>query len=197
MGAKFLNDRLVTTRRFTPEPTAAEEDQPVRRRAATVEGPPSGTTDAPKTPAKSEDDRVRAHSVAERSAELRRRHAEVVRDLSEAITTIERRQRAEASAGATFRQRLDTLTALDELVGGEMNAEALRRVGQEVHDGHVELMKFEAESAGPEEDPRPALLSLTFGQLTRMGLALTWPLILAVLLAAGIVILGFVATLGM
>jgi len=67
------------------------------------------------------------------------------------------------------------------------NAAALGQYRQAVEGARIELLKIEKSLTpmGPDVDTSsllPEISSLTFGQLTRIGFGLTWPLVAAVVL---------------
>jgi len=186
MTAKFLNERLVTTKRFAPR----QEDETERPASAAAEAAPAEVDKL----VRREEEEIRNESIADEAAELGRRRREVLDRLAEVAASIEQETDSLKARLEGFRQRQTALRELDEPAPGQTDPAALGRLRREVQEAHIELVKFDRERA-IEQDERSVLLSLTFGQLTRLGLGLTWPLLAGLLLAAAAIVVGVVAAL--
>jgi len=127
--------------------------------------------------------------------ELERLHGEITQRLRQAIAEQEKdRHRIHAHLEVLHRQ-LDSLDNLGTLPETDTGSEALRQWKRHVHNAHMELLKVERDQADAP-DQRHLLMSLTWGDLTRLGWGLTWPLIVALLLAAAIIVVGVFVALG-
>jgi hypothetical protein len=254
MARRFINDRLVTIKRFAP---GQHESPPGEKAAGPVtpepEAPPPVTSDVatgvpsapppaetsiavpaapaaaapmstptaappPATPPpppaavapvpapadlqhvlRREDEELRSGLREKELEEFRRRQREVGEQLTRAIQTLEHEQ-------SLTQARLELLQRLEgELAGLEADAakplagDQFRAARRAVDQAYLELLKLERDEL--EETPahdhaRFEIASLTFAQLTRIGLGLTWPLILALLLAAAIVAVALLSVFG-
>lgn len=176
---RFVNERLVTVRRFkpgTPEPAG-------------------GVTASGSLPSADlgqilhrEQTALDAGLQREHLDEFARRRAEVSHELETALLQAEQqRQGAEEDIQQLleWKLKLDPAQGLDPATAAPADLRGARRAVEEVH---LELLQCLRSPEGAEagSTPRPAaceLLSLSLGQMTRLGLGFTWPLIAAIVLA--------------
>ncbi len=182
MSRRFINERLITSRRFAPGTGRAAP-------SAAGNSPENAEAGGRRGPARRADlgEMMRAEA-----RELRRLHREL---LQQTVRLREEcRHEAEAAASRLRRveqaaARLEELPDIPEAPGND--AAALGPWRQTIEGVRVELLKVEQErlaSAPGQTSPSPVdLESLGFGQISRWGIAFTWPLAVAVLLAALII----------
>jgi len=173
MSGDFLDSRLVTAKRFSPGRRQPAESAPADEPAELQEL------------LRKEDDRTRAKVTERDAGETRRRRCEIIETL-EALTT---RLRTEAAAAA---ERVELFGALAEKLRGlpdELKPEDVADVKRAVEVARLEVATFARDRAA---DARPQagidLRSLRRGEWARIGLAITWPLIAAILLSAGAIV---------
>ena len=251
MARRFINDRLVTIKRFAPgqydvpvadkvqEPVPAELGvtpvaEPADRAAlaartlaapapvatasaapapvlASAPAPPplaTATATAGTVPAQSqdlqhvlrrEDEELRSGLREKELEEFRRRQREVREQLTRAIQTLEHEQSL-AQARLELLQRLESeLAGLQSDADRPRTSDEFRSARRAVDQAYLELLKLERDEL--EETPardhaRVDIASLTFAQLTRIGLGLTWPVIIALLLAAAVVAIALLSVFG-
>lgn len=195
MAARFLNDRLVTTPSFKPAGGSGREPDTQRTEptAGPEESPAAGGDTAPQKTAldallRAEEQRTRNEALAHDLAEAERRRDELVERLDETIADLEKETAALGEQMASLRQRREALAALRlDLDASGRDLGALRSAKQQLHHTHIELVKL---SRQRDRQPLGQAMfpSLSLGQLARVGLGLTWPVILALLAsAAGII----------
>ncbi len=135
-----------------------------------------------------EDDHLRAELMQEEVAEFRRRRQELRNQLHRDVSALEHGL-ADTEARLDFLKRLQrTLEQVQDTT--PLTATEFRQARQELEQIRLELLKLERdklEATPATSAPGLEIHSLTFGQLTRLGLGLTWPLVLALLLAAAAV----------
>jgi hypothetical protein len=194
MAPRFLNERLVTTPRFAPrEPASAEQNGPVQ---ATAPEPAAAPAERDvRELVRAEHTEIRRSAARKEAAELERLRGELTGRLQEAVARLQQEQQTVQSRLEVLQRQMQNLAGLTPLSNTETEVEALRQWKRQVHGAHMELLKVERNQAEPR-DERRLLMSLTFGDLTRLGLGLTWPLIAALLLAAAIVGVGVLVALG-
>ena len=179
--AKFVNDRLVTTRSFAPgsdEPAGAREGTEAPGPAPAPEPAPSGDVDEL---LRREEKAQQTEAIGEAARELARRRVELIRRTD------------------TLRERMTEDLAAVERVGRELSGvpgaipdsvplAELRQAKRTVDQAALELLKIETrEPEAPAQQVLHEICSLSFLQLTRLGLGLGWP-VAAALLAAGLVV---------
>ena len=191
MSIKFLSERLVTTSRFSP----SEQDDRVAASPTRENEDNQDSSNKIDDLLRVEQEQVKNKSVAEAFVEVQRRRKEVLRGVTEQIHAMENEQEELKSHLALLREKQTLLHGVDESAPETNDLAALRRIKQDVHETHMELLscrqKKEVEGAMPL-----AIDSLTVRQLTRVGLALTWPLMVALLAAASLILFGLMAILG-
>jgi hypothetical protein len=95
-----------------------------------------------------------------------------------------------------FKKRQEDIEALQFEDGQQVAPETLRQLRQQLHHAGIELAMLERDTrCNPEA--ATGLGHLSFGELTRIGLGILWPLIVGLLLAAGIVAAGLIAVFGL
>jgi hypothetical protein len=178
MAKNTLTSRLVTTRSFSPtEPrtaTAPERlaeqglDELVRR----------------------EEEELKRESIAQSWTEVCRRRGEVLIDIDRAIQVLEKRRTETDEMLRTLSHRRQAVAGIDVELPGEPSLDQLRRMKQDLHDAHVELTVFQRLDAGGSNRQRMYLADLGFGDLSRAGIGLFWPIIGGMLLAAVVLSVG-------
>jgi len=190
MSAKFLNERLVTTRRFGP---AEDSDRVPETTSA------SKKANAPKSIDGELDSLLQREATETRKAiqqetlsELLRHRKELVNQLAVAMTTM-------ATEQGQLAEQIDILAEVHGLLQQASSqpdtdpaAPSVKQLRQLVRTAHMELLGCEKKRI-LESSENPVILSLTFSQLTRLGIGLTWPLLLGLLLAATIVAVAIFA----
>ena len=191
MSARFLNERLVTTERFGPKekPLVLPDDRrPVETQAA---GPATDVQDL----IRAESEKLKQNAISADLAETYRRRDEVLSRLRDVLGALEREQEEIAGRLTLLQQKRDALESLRASDGARADLSTLRQLRQEVQGTHIELVKIERERAEDREEGF-RLLSLTFGQLTRLGIGLSWPVIVALLAAAAMIVAGLFLAFG-
>ena len=188
MGRDFLSARLVTSKRFQPttgEASASESD-------TTAPAEPESASANADQYRKLEEERIHHTALRHEATETIRRREELLVQLREALDRIEAEQHQLQSQGALFREKVDTLTQLPSPRPASPDLSVLRELRQEVHATHMELAKF-AQQAAPNPERAAVPANLSFRELSGIGFAMTWPLMLAVVLGGLLVALGVVA----
>lgn len=169
MARDFLNNRLVTAKGFGPGDKSPEKP------------------DELETILEKEDSHTRQQVTRRDVAETGRRKSEVERELNEIITTMEEERELAEEKLTRFAEVRAMLSALPDNV----DEKGLFEVKQAIRKAHMEMVKHHqdslAEEGAPAGSPAESWPTLSFGTLSKAGLALTWPLILAILIAAGII----------
>ena len=120
--------------------------------------------------------------------EVGRRQAEVLAQLDEAIELIVARCAKLEEEGRQFSARAQMLRELAIDTRDKPDASRMRKLGQEVHDAHVELIIHgQVGGRGSDVGERLSLRSFTFGELVRVGTAMGLPLAVAMCLSALII----------
>lgn len=193
MATRFLNERLVTTKRFAPGAAAAH----------VAAGAPPAEAGVPAEPG--EHERPREVLVRKECGDVARLYAEADRQLAEDAAALAREQdvvAARQEAVADRQQRLAAIPLPDEV--DPPPVEVVRAARQALLDLHRELKQARSEatpvvSPGAAHPPAAVwaavagLLHLPPSQVTqlaRLGLALTWPLAAAILLAGLLVMIA-------
>lgn len=187
MGRNFVNNRLVTVKRFAP---GHDEDSEPSAESADSVGEPLDEI------LKKEDHRTRQKVVARDTAETGRRREEIFRGLSEIVVNLEAERDLVREKLARFAELRKTIAALPEDVG----AERLGEIKRAVREAHLELVKHHRESLSGDSGRGGGggvdWVSLSMGQLTRIGFGLGWPVMVALLLAAALVAMAMAAVFG-
>lgn len=181
MAKGTLTSRLVTTRSFSPVES---------RDAATAERVARPAEQSLNELVRREEDELKRESIAQSWSEVRRRRGEVLIDLDRAIQALEKRRTEADEMLRTLSHRRQAVAAIDVEQPGEPSLDVLRRMKQDLHDAHVELTVFQRLDSAGSGDPRSQLADMGFADLSRIGLALFWPLIAGVLAAAVVLAVG-------
>jgi hypothetical protein len=141
-----------------------------------------------------EHSQIHEAAVHEDTAEWARRREELLRDLAEAIAEADaRRQHAEREFALLSQQR-DRLDSLPVPPAADASIAALRDLRQAVHTAHMELMRCRRTPSLDTAPPsQPPITSMGFVALARIGLALTWPVVVAVVLVAVVLAAAFLS----
>lgn len=188
MGARFLNERLLTTPTFGSDNApghSPEEEEPERKEEAAPAGqlPDSENAPAPDVYARREEKAVHRAAVEEERRELNRRRKELLVELKASTRDLEAeraRLTAQVEAIAEARQQLQGLSPL----GPNPATRELRTAKQTVQQAHLQLVKEARRESAPPSDPRVPINDLGFADLTRIGFAFSWPVIAAMILTA-------------
>jgi len=150
--------------------------------------------DSPEPFVRAENQALQLGAVAEDWRELIRRRAELRLALRTAVTEGEGEQKSLAASVQALR---DSLARMPEDESTPVpDAAAVRDLRQRLHEAGIQLALFERRR-GQGGQRESAWQSLAFGELCRLGFAFFLPLIVALLLAAGIVAVGLERALGM
>lgn len=186
MSKDLLSERLVTTPRFKP----GDE-----KRAA--EAPDSGgdATRSVEDLKLQEDRAVQSHAFQEDWQELHRRQTEILAAIEDACEAMAQQQTELETRIAQLRKRH---TEIQELLiddRREPSREDLRQLRRHLHHASIELTLLDRDvgrGAGGGID----LAHLTFGELSKIAVGLSWPIVLGLLVAAGAVVAGLMALFG-
>lgn len=186
MCAKYVSQRLLQSERLSGRKPAKKENA----RSSASRGGHGGGEAAAEQPAAIEPILDREHKAAREKAEGRnlievaRRRNEVEEKLNEFAADLERREQETHREIELCRELANKLRAMPVEVTRE-NVSEVRRL---VRQADLELLKRERDQTEAEPRARDhaaaTLPSLTFMQLTRLGLGMTWPLLLGILIAA-------------
>jgi hypothetical protein len=178
MAKNTLTSRLVTTRSFSPtEPRAA----------AAVERPAEQSLNELVS---REEQELKRESVSQSWVEVCRRRGEVLVDIDRAIQVLEKRRSETEEMMRTLSHRRQAVASIDVEQPADPSLDQLRRMKQDLHDAHVELTVFQRLDVGASKGPRLHLADLGFGDLSRAGIGLFWPIIAGMLLAAVVLSVG-------
>ncbi len=182
MPRNFLSNRLMTAKRFAP----AEAQLP--------SAPPATLAADLERLLKVEEQTTRAKVIERDTAETIRRRDEIHRDLATLVASLKNEQQAVAEKLARFgalEQRVAQLSALDD-------PGSVAEVKRAVREAHLEMVVHYRDGLAQEGAEAGAWnpASLSFGQLARLGLGLTWPLLLGLLLAALVVAIALATVFG-
>jgi hypothetical protein len=190
MTPKFLNDKLITSNRFAPG--KKEEGQDGSRENAHAR-----QKEELDRILRKEDRKTRETVVKRDLSETKRRKKEVANMLEEAIANVRHEAELLGKQSELFAQLRKELSQLSD---EEMAPEELRQIKQKIQTAHIELTKFVRNNNDAPVSPPGSgtsqhthLPSLSFAQLTRIGLGLTWPLIAVVILAVVVVVASLVS----
>ena len=182
MAAKFLNERLVTTRRFGPNEDGEPPAETPQASAPAQEPEPQLESLLRKEAAETQK-AVQYESLVE----LLRHQQELVTRLRDTVTDLEDERKTLTDHLEVFHQLQASLSKPGPQRDADPAAPSVKELRQLVYTAHMELLKFEKERSESTAGNSHELLSLTFGQLSRIGLALTWPILLGALAAAAII----------
>jgi hypothetical protein len=129
--------------------------------------------------------------------ETKRRKKEMADMLDDAVTSVQQEAELLGQQSKLFAELKEELSRLSD---EELVPEELRDIKQKIQAAHVELTKFVRSTADTSASPvrRGAgdtthLPSLSFAQLTRIGLGVTWPLIAVIILAVIVIVFSMVS----
>lgn len=187
MAKDTLTRRLVTTRSFAPGEPRVEAE------ASTAPAVPAAAVPAAELDdlVRREEHELKRQSIAQSWSEVRQRRREVMMDLDRAVQVLEKRQREVEDLRRTLTQRREAVAGMDVDRADVPELEVLRRMKQVLHDAHVELAVYQRLEARDADDRRVPLSDLGFGDLTRLGLGLFWPLVVAIVAGAVVLAVGF------
>lgn len=180
MSAKFLNQRLLQSKPFRENPGGGDDETPQAEKRRELES----VLDR-------EHNIVRSKAEEKSVAEIDRRRAEVADKLEEFTTDLKQRHEALEKELAFCRDLRNELRRHSQ----DVTPENLREMRSLVRQIDLELLKRQrevhsSEESRPSDTSVPDLSELNFATLTRIGLGLTWPLIMTLLVAA--LVLGVV-----
>lgn len=180
MAAKFLNDLLVSTGRFRPGKTG----QASCRDSREVEPMPPGDDAADRQDLdhllQKEERHARRDAERRQIAEAAKRRDELLRILEETAEHLHAQQQFLADRIAVIEDAGNELRQLPE----EIAVDDLSQARQRLRTAQMELTKLSRYVEGAAATRYPAEMDSSFKSLTKLGLALTWPLL--VLLALGV-----------
>ncbi len=188
---KFVNDKLVTSRRFAPGSGRVPEGENVKGRTLVSGIVPADQDDGTLAEAEKEkleklvrreEANTKAAVLEREIAETRKQRLEVLEMLRQAADNLEREAQLCHEQSAFFAALDKNLQSLPE----QFSEGELRTVKQAVRTGQIELAKFFQSqpllTAGHGSDASISAASgLGFWPLARLGVGLTWPLMLVVL----------------
>jgi hypothetical protein len=182
MSKDLLSERLVTTSRFKPGEDAQTPD------------PGRGTDDAAGNTGvedlkRREDHAVQHHAFQEDWQELHRRQMEILTAIDDACDAMAQQQTDLETRIGQLRKRHEQIEELRIDDQHQPSREELRQLRQNLHHAGIELTLLDRDvhrGGGSGID----LTHLTFGELSKIGLGLSWPIILGVLAAAGGLVAG-------
>ena len=185
MAKNTLTSRLVTTRSFSP--TEARPATLAERPVAAAERPAEQSLNELVS---REEEELKRESIAQSWTEVCRRRGEVLIDIDRAIQVLEKRRTETDEMLRTLSHRRQAVAGIDVERPGEPSLDQLRRMKQDLHDAHVELTVFQRLDTGGANSQRASWLDLGFGDLSRAGIGLFWPVIAGMLLAAVVLSVG-------
>lgn len=181
--AKFVNDRLVTTKSFAPgsdEPVGARSGAATPKPAPTAQAAPSGGVDEL---LRREEQAQQTEAIGEAARELSCRRAE----LNQRAEALRKRMTDDLAA---IEDALRELSGLPADIPDDLPLAELRQAKRTVDQAAIELLKIETrEPEAPAQQVLHEICSLSFLQLTKLGLGLGWP-VAAAFLAAGVIVAG-------
>ncbi len=170
--SKFLNDRLIL---------AAKRIKPISQPPTQA---PTCTADHDRFNdlVRREEEAVRLSAVREDTSESMRRMEELREDLALAVEDIERTERR---LGRHLHALKEVQNELLRCSGRSTpDPEGMRERRRILEAGRIELAKWDNERQAGAQPVQLWLQELRFWRLTGMGFALTWPLVLALLVLA-------------
>lgn len=168
MTAKFLNDQLIRSQRFGPGGAGAAK--------AENEGGTQAADGDLKPILKREDDHTRAQVYSRECQETERRRTEVIDQLDDRLHSLDKRRRQ-------LEQARDAVAALPE----KLAADQLRHAKRAVETAHLECVKEEQRDEEQRGRPGHQWQTMGFLKTAGIGLALTWPIVLALLVGAALI----------
>jgi hypothetical protein len=195
--AKFVNERLVTTNLFGLK--GAKQGEPgTEEKVEKTQAPQEVPADSANLDdiLRQEASHVRTQALRGDLRELARRRLEVVQIMRETLAEMELRRQELDERRQSLQHIQRQVEELPEIIA-ESDLESFRISRRIVEQAHLEVVrcaKTRAERAGAASSPE--LSGLGFGQLTRLGIALAWPLILAIFLAVLLLIGGLMLVFG-
>ncbi len=212
MSAKFISSNLLNSGRFSvggkddkgEDEPEREQGKNIRKHAKTTAAPAA----APEPVAESaepvqqarpephveelvarEEQNIRLTAVSERIADTARGRREVAEMLRETVSDI--KQRAETLD--SYRKMFESIAADIATLPPEIDQENLPAARRAIDNARLEIARFEKDvmnrhvSAGAKTTTTAAhdhLAEMPFLKLTKIGLAFTWPVALAIILSA-------------
>jgi len=171
--ARFLNERLVVTPRFSQGGETA----------AAAKADEQTSSDRATQLVRREEKAMQTEALRQDASELSRRKLEVMAQLGGALQRLEAEQEVLVLELEALRGARRDVSALGELEADGDGAR-VRRAARVLETAHLELVKAERRHAGDVADSGAGLVDLGFGELTRVGLAMSWPLILTLVALA-------------
>jgi hypothetical protein len=194
--AKFVNERLVTTDLFGLKSTKQGEpgaEEKVEKTQVPQDAPAaSANLDAI---LRQEASHVRTQALRGDLRELVRRRLEVVQILRETLAEMELRRQELDEQRQSLQHIQRQVEELPETIA-ENDLESFRISRRIVDQAHLEVVRCAKTREDRAGAALPELSGLGFGQLTRLGIALAWPLILAIFLAVLMLIGGLMLVFG-
>lgn len=199
MSAKFISTQLVNSARFsvggnakensTHEAEALTENEHGEPPAAPSRQSVEETSELQQI-LKREHDDIRRNALdqgVEETAQSRRETLEILREISSDI-----RQRSETLDA--YRKLFDSTAANIVEHCSEINPDNLGTVRRAIDHARMEIIRFEKDilkrhdnkSTAASDRVAPGLDGISFATWVKIGLALTWPIVFAILAAAGI-----------
>lgn len=183
MSAKFLNESLLQSKPFR-ENSGRDANQ-VERPADNDHGSQATERQQLESVLDREHNIVRSKAEEKSVAEIGRRRTEVADKLEEFTTELKQRHEALEKELAFCGELRNELQQQSQEVTPE-NLSEMRRLVRQID---LELLKrqrqaYPSRESRPPDTSLPSMSGLNFVALTRIGLGLTWPLIVTLLLAA-------------
>ncbi len=193
MSDKFLNNRLITTRRFKPQQEKnAKTDSDIKNQLPKHVAEEDELADLQRA----ENDAVHKEALAAEWKELRVHHHELLSKLDDAIEQLDQQQRYVEAVRAELQEHKATLKQLNMVSNFVPDNSEVRQAKRKVQNAHLELVKYERRQT-PADESKHILLSLTFGQLTRLGLGISWPLIATLIFSAALIVAAVALSFGL
>jgi hypothetical protein len=139
-----------------------------------------------------EDETARGVVLRQEVAELNRLRREVQTELDRALATLTRQRDQAARQVTELSQVCEGLGAVPAALPDGVTSAEFRQARHVIQGVRMELLKHQRATTSAEGRPPPAFYSLSFGQLTRLGLGLTWPLLVMLLLVGLMIAFGVV-----
>jgi hypothetical protein len=137
---------------------------------------------------------IQEQALLEDWHELTRRRVETEAALKVALGKVGSEHEQTERMAAALRSSLQTLRDCED--GATPDAATVRQTRQKLHDAAIQLAMFERRDE-EHGNAMGSLATMTFAELSRLGLAISLPLIVALLMAALIVAVGMRLALGM
>lgn len=195
----FVNDRLLNSKRFSfgkgKSATPPADDESLKE----DQSAPNSTASDAETMENVEQRAAAGRAVRSTTEELQRQRREMLVRLEEHVHELEHEQDRVATHVETVQRLRTTLEQTAEIIAADDPA-ALRELRRAVEGARLELARqTRREINQPHSAPSPTILGAnpTFGRLLRAGLAFHLPLIVAVLLAAGLLTYALTAAFGL